>query len=209
LDSSSKIGKNWSDFVCVSPRAGKSTKILGVSSASVCSSSSNLPRKPDLEQSNNLSEPTAARIVPFPRTSLYNTIHSHQHIYQKQGCLLSRPSCATPHAMARLHLTALLSPNKEEQLSALQTLKNEIVGHDQKKEKWVENGVIEPVVKILESSRSSHSTSGKDNSRGRVLTSRPLTSEENVRLQALHILASLANGTTTLLLMPRTLWSRS
>lgn len=99
--------------------------------------------------------------------------------------------------MARLHITALLSPDQEEQLSALRTLKNEIVGHDQKKEKWVENGIIEPVVKILESSRSSTSTNGKDSSRGRPPTSRPLTSEESVRLQALQILASLANGTAT------------
>lgn len=97
--------------------------------------------------------------------------------------------------MARLHIAALLSPDQEEQLSALRTLKNEIVGHDQKKEKWVENGIIEPVVKILESSRSSPSTNGKDSSRGRVPPSRPLTGEESVRLQALQILASLANGT--------------
>lgn len=96
--------------------------------------------------------------------------------------------------MARLHITALLSPDQEEQLSALRTLKNEIVGHDQKKEKWVENGIIEPVVTILESSRSSPSTNGKDSSRGRIPPSRPLTGEESVRLQALQILASLANG---------------
>lgn len=96
--------------------------------------------------------------------------------------------------MARLHITALLSPDQEERLSALRSLKNEIVGHDQKKEKWVENGIIEPVVKILESSRSSPSTNGKDSSRGRVPASRPLTSEESVRLQALQVLASLANG---------------
>lgn len=107
--------------------------------------------------------------------------------------------------MARLHITALLSPDLEEQLSALRTLKNEIVGHDQKKEKWVENGIIEPVVKILESSRSSPSTNGKDSSRGRMPSSRPLTSEESVRLQALQVLASLANGTTALSSIPRAL----
>lgn len=107
--------------------------------------------------------------------------------------------------MARLHITALLSPDQEEQLSALRTLKNEIVGHDQKKEKWVENGIIEPVVKILESSRSSPSTNGKDSSRGRIPQSRPLTGEESVRLQALQILASLANGTTPPVSPPKTL----
>lgn len=107
--------------------------------------------------------------------------------------------------MARLHITALLSPDQQEQLSALRTLKNEIVGHDQKKEKWVENGIIEPVVKILESSRSSPSINGKDSGRGRIPTSRPLTGEESVRLQALQILASLANGTASPGSPPRTL----
>ncbi|KAJ0125097.1 armadillo repeat protein [Diaporthe amygdali] len=95
--------------------------------------------------------------------------------------------------MARVPITALLSHDQDEQLSALRTLKNEIVGHDQKKEKWIENGVIEPVVKVLDSSRSSPSTNGKD-SRSRIPPSRSLTGEESVRLQALQILASLANG---------------
>ncbi|POS72331.1 armadillo repeat protein [Diaporthe helianthi] len=96
--------------------------------------------------------------------------------------------------MARLHITDLLSPDQEEQLSALRTLKNEIVGHDQKKEKWVENGIIEPVVQILESSRSCPSINVKESSRGRMPASRPLTGEESVRLQALQVLSSLANG---------------
>lgn len=112
--------------------------------------------------------------------------------------------------MARLHITALLSPDQEEQLSALRSLKNEIVGHDQKKEKWIENGIIEPVVKMLESSRSSPSTNGKDSSRGRIPPSRPLTGEESVRLQALQILASLANGIASLALhQGHPVWGRS
>lgn len=106
--------------------------------------------------------------------------------------------------MARVPITALLSHDQDEQLSALRTLKNEIVGHDQKKEKWIENGVIEPVVKVLDSSRSSPSTNGKD-SRSRIPPSRSLTGEESVRLQALQILASLANGMTRSDFTPRTL----
>lgn len=161
------------------------------------STSLNLSPTSDPEQSDALSEPPP---VFFATSSLYNIIHHHHH----QGCLLFRPSCATSHAMARLHIAALLSPDQEEQLSALRTLKNEIVGHDQKKEKWVENGIIEPVVKILETSRSSPSTNGKDSSRGRIPPSRPLTGEESVRLQALQILASLANGMATPGSAPRT-----
>lgn len=169
-----------------------------MSSLVLRSSSLNLSPTSDLEQSDAPSEPPS---VFFASSSLYNIIHHHR----QQDCLLFRPSWATSHAMARLHIAALLSPDQEEQLSALRTLKNEIVGHDQKKERWVENGIIEPVVKILESSRSSPSTNGKDSSRGRIPPSRPLTGEESVRLQALQILASLANGTATPGSMPRTL----
>lgn len=160
---------------------------LAVSGTVVRSSSLNLSLRSEPEQSVALFESLPAFSAP---SSLYNIIHHHR----QQVCPLFRPSCATSHAMARLHITALLSPDQEEQLSALRTLKNEIVGHDQKKEKWVENGIIEPVVKILESSRSSQSTNGKDKSRGRAPPSRALTGEESVRLQALQILASLANG---------------
>lgn len=96
--------------------------------------------------------------------------------------------------MARVLITALSSHDQEEQLSALRTLKNDIVGHDQKKEKWIENGVIELVVKVLDCSRFPSSTNGND-SRSRLPPSRTLTGEESLRLQALQILSSLANGT--------------
>lgn len=96
--------------------------------------------------------------------------------------------------MARITNLSLLSHDRGEQLSALRALKNEIIGHSQRKEKWIENGVLEPVVKVLSISRSAITINGKD-SRSRVPSSKPLTGEETVRLQALQILASLANGT--------------
>lgn len=89
---------------------------------------------------------------------------------------------------------ALLSQDQAEQLSALQSLKNDIVGHVQKKEKWIEAGVLESVVKILDTSRSDAQPSRRG-SRGHALpSSRSLTAEEAVRLQALQTLASFANG---------------
>lgn len=92
-------------------------------------------------------------------------------------------------------LTALLSRNQGEHLSALGSLKNEVVGHFQKKEKWIKDGVLEPVVKVLSTSRSAAKSSRRD-SRGHIQSaSRTLTGEETVRLQALQILASFANGT--------------
>ncbi|KAK7746923.1 hypothetical protein SLS53_002111 [Cytospora paraplurivora] len=95
--------------------------------------------------------------------------------------------------MARVTNLALLSHDRGEQLSALRALKNEIVGHVQNKEKWIENGVLEPIVRILDTSRSSASIGSKD-SQGWAQSAKPLTGEEAVRLQALQVLASLANG---------------
>lgn len=89
--------------------------------------------------------------------------------------------------------SALLSHDREEQLSALRTLKHDIVGHVQKKEKWIEAGVLEPIVKILETSRSSTKPSRRD-SRGHTNYPKPLTGDEAVRQHALQILASFANG---------------
>lgn len=89
--------------------------------------------------------------------------------------------------------SALLSHDRDEQLSALRSLKNDIVGHVQKKEKWIEAGVLEPIVKILEASRSATKTPRRD-SRGHSNSPRSLVGDEAVRQQALQILASFANG---------------
>lgn len=90
---------------------------------------------------------------------------------------------------------ALQSHDQGEQLAALRSLKNDIVGHVQKKEKWIEAGVLEPVVKILNNSRSA--TSHRRNSQGytRPSASGLLSADEDVRSQALQVLASFANGT--------------
>ncbi|KAL0940703.1 armadillo repeat protein [Colletotrichum truncatum] len=101
--------------------------------------------------------------------------------------------------MARLSSPPILSQilsarSYIEQTSALRALKNDIVGHAQKKELWAGLGVLEPIVKILNAARSPAKVNGKDtrphgNSRG-------LSEEENVRLQVLQLLASFANGGT-------------
>lgn len=91
---------------------------------------------------------------------------------------------------------ALQSHDRAEQLAALRSLKTDIVGHVQKKEKWIEAGVLEPVVKILNNSRSA--TSHRKNSQGHARSSSGLLSaEEDVRSQALQVLASFANGMRT------------
>ncbi|KAJ6439545.1 LOW QUALITY PROTEIN: armadillo repeat protein [Purpureocillium lavendulum] len=71
-------------------------------------------------------------------------------------------------------------------------LKNEIVGHIQKKEAWIGLGVLEPIVLTLSTSRSPAKPNGKD--ARTQLISRPLSDEDSVKLQALQLVASFANG---------------
>lgn len=80
-----------------------------------------------------------------------------------------------------------------EQTAALRSLKNEVIGHVQKKEAWIKLGVLEPIVRTLASARSPGKLNGKD--AGVPLPERPLSEEESVRLQALQLVASFANGT--------------
>lgn len=80
-------------------------------------------------------------------------------------------------------------------MMALKTLKNDIVGHQQKKEMWVGLGVVEPIVRIMVLNKSQ----GKQNSRERydgrsTNDSYALSEKEMVRLQALCVIGSLAKG---------------
>ncbi|PHH86432.1 hypothetical protein CDD83_10258 [Cordyceps sp. RAO-2017] len=79
-----------------------------------------------------------------------------------------------------------------EQAAALQVLKNEVVGHIQKKEAWIALGVLEPIVVTLSSVRSPSKLNGKD-ARAQ-LVSRPLSEDDSVKLQSLQLVASFASG---------------
>ncbi|XWW98610.1 hypothetical protein V2A60_006610 [Cordyceps javanica] len=79
-----------------------------------------------------------------------------------------------------------------EQTAALQALKNEIVGHVQRKEEWVSVGVLEPIVRSLASARTNLKMNGKDIRQP--ATMRPLSEEDSVKLQALQLVSSFANG---------------
>ncbi|KAL8366144.1 hypothetical protein RB595_004762 [Gaeumannomyces hyphopodioides] len=80
-----------------------------------------------------------------------------------------------------------------EQTTALRSVKNEVVGHIQKQHRWVAHGVLEPIVVILLSARPPSRLNGKS-TRGHAVALRPLLEEEQVRLQAIQLLASFANG---------------
>lgn len=103
--------------------------------------------------------------------------------------------------MARPHTPPILTQLRSartliEQTTSLRALKNEIVGHVQKKEQWVGLGVLDPIVRTLAAAQSPARSNGKD---ARLpLAQRPLSDDEKVRLQALQLLASFANGMTQL-----------
>ncbi|KAH8122739.1 hypothetical protein ACSS6W_005575 [Trichoderma asperelloides] len=81
-----------------------------------------------------------------------------------------------------------------EQSTALQALKNEIIGHHQKKETWVSLGVLEPVIKTLTSARPTPKSNTAKDARPQASSRRPLSDEDDVRLQALQIITSFAKG---------------
>jgi hypothetical protein len=84
-----------------------------------------------------------------------------------------------------------------QQIAALRSLKNEISGHVQRKEKWVECGILEPVVNLLRSSRAPMNRNERD-FRGAAAHARKLSEEEQVRLLALQLLGIFANGKSCL-----------
>jgi hypothetical protein len=108
-----------------------------------------------------------------------------------------------------LALHELINPTSPEtQVEALRELKNEIVGHDQRKELAVRHGVVKPLASILKAearkegkrrrggggmaTNGAHAGHVRDSVEG----SRGLqgNGEEDLRLQATHVVGSLANG---------------
>ncbi|KAK3371724.1 armadillo-type protein [Lasiosphaeria ovina] len=80
-----------------------------------------------------------------------------------------------------------------EQAAALRGLKDDTVGHAQRKERWVEYGILEPLVKILQASHSPVSLNGKESPTHPGLP-RGLADNELVRLLCLQLIASFASG---------------
>lgn len=82
----------------------------------------------------------------------------------------------------------------EEEIHALRALKNEIIGHEQRKGMWIGLGILEPVVQAstAKASRDSQKTRQE-----RTPDDESLDKEEALRLEALSILGSLAYGKYT------------
>ena len=103
---------------------------------------------------------------------------------------MTRPS--TPQILAELR-----SPSSSaSQVAALRALKNEIVGHDQKKEMWVALGVLAPIKRILNSHKGVGKRRHRDSNGDSCQVKRKgcRTEEEEARLQAIIVVGSLAYG---------------
>ncbi|KAK4197614.1 armadillo-type protein [Triangularia verruculosa] len=84
--------------------------------------------------------------------------------------------------------------NYAEQSAELRVLKDEIVGHVQHKEQWVQKGILETVVNTLQNSTPSRSRSNGKETANYATTSGGLSDDELVRLLCLQILASISCG---------------
>ncbi|KAK4181101.1 armadillo-type protein [Triangularia setosa] len=101
--------------------------------------------------------------------------------------------------MARVQSPPALTPNKvarsyAEQATELRALKDEIVGHVQHKEQWVEKGILESIVKILQSSTPSRARANGKEISIYAAASDGLAEDELVRLLCLQLLASISCG---------------
>ncbi|KAK0613820.1 armadillo repeat protein [Immersiella caudata] len=100
--------------------------------------------------------------------------------------------------MARIQSPPILSQIRvarsySEQTAALRALKDDIVGHVQRKERWIESGILESLVKTLQTVRSPSIRSGED-TYSNAGQPRPLADSERVRLLSLELIASFASG---------------
>lgn len=89
-------------------------------------------------------------------------------------------------------LAQILHPGSPtEHITALRTLKNDIIGHQQRKETWVGLGILDSIVQA-----SASTESRQDSKLGQepAWDTESLSEEETLRLQALSILGSLAYG---------------
>ncbi len=100
---------------------------------------------------------------------------------------MARPS--SPPILAQVRN----SRSPSEQIVALRALKNDIIGHQQKKEMWVGLGVIEPIVRIMTFNKAPGKQNGKER-HDHSFNSGSISEKEMARLQALCVIGSLARG---------------
>lgn len=103
---------------------------------------------------------------------------------------MTRPP--TPPILSELRSASSLAS----QVTALRQLKNEVIGHGQKKQMWVGLGVLTPLTRILNPFKGEGKRRARDadieGSRQPIKEVR--TDAEEARLQAIIVVGSLANG---------------
>lgn len=91
-------------------------------------------------------------------------------------------------------------PAPEHQLELLRLLKNDIVGHGQRKELVVRHGLLDPLAQILLSTTKATGKKVSLPSTSQLDQPAPLSLEHDIRLQATLIVGSLANGSSLIVL---------
>lgn len=94
-------------------------------------------------------------------------------------------------------LSELRSPSSPaSQVAALRALKNEVIGHELKKETWIGLGIVPPISHILNTHRGGGKRKHKDTNgvSDHNTWSGGRSEEEEARLQAVIIMGSLAHG---------------
>src|SRR2546423_1651601 len=108
-------------------------------------------------------------------------------------------------------LIALRTPGSTtEQIAALKQLKNDLIGHEQRKHLLILRGIVEPLSRLLATTSAPSKASGKRRSGevngtgasaavngsgvGTGGTYHGWTEEDELRAQAIHIVGSLAHG---------------
>ena len=97
---------------------------------------------------------------------------------------------SSPSILGELHT----APSATAQVHALRYLKNDIVGHDQKKERWIELGIVTELRRVLETQK--HDAKRRQLEIGQLPETIAClkSEEEEARLQAVAIIGSIAHG---------------
>lgn len=103
---------------------------------------------------------------------------------------MTRPS--TPPILSELRSAS--SPAS--QVAALRALKNELIGHEQKKEMWIGLGVLAPIARILNTHKGNGKKKYRDfhGDRNQSKQNGGRSDEDEARLQAIIIIGTLAHG---------------
>ena len=101
--------------------------------------------------------------------------------------------------MARPTTPTLLSelrnaPSSASRLKILKQLKNEIIGHEQKKQYWVRSGLLKHLVEVLDSHHAQGDKTTQKGDDGDGDERGPSPEGEDAQLQAIIIAGSLAQG---------------